>query len=620
MSGEAEWDSPVSAYGGGLAGGLPRATPSSAAQRLSERQVQYSTPGSRPVSSMAALRHEALANVPPRTAPAASRAYRSTHNRDLSASTITLDDPVSLPPSAYTDRSFQTPASGRLSTAPTGGRESQAEHRRLMLEALGMFESQLSRLPPMGQTTTSTIPEVFQSSQQLVHTLDRLNSMIGASAGKALDAQIEAEIGDGADEHVDLKEIWQNVGCDQREHLRLSSEIVRNTTQLLLGVGKVLRDAVNANANAASHMRSVSLDEEAGRRFAASEQSASSDKRSSDGRQSRETRRSWDPRENLGSSALKERLANIGRSNASGSRPSSAMHSLTRGSAGSSEGTGDGGGGGEPQTSLSTRLASLALNPSTRRLYTPRDKRIVSDTSPRTAALMSSTTSQETVHAYEPSPTPATRQGFIQVMGERTRALPSLAIPSTLPTLPSESLITGQNSATNSYADNDGRRKVSTSSNMTVRAEGSSLPSMIKPPNATTAVTPTTVSNTPSSESPPSLSRTNSRSSTGTNGVTFSRPSTISISTLQQHANSHGHGFFHRAASMDSAPEGSNSPRDRRAGVDIERPKTIGSKGRASLDGVRANVTGSTTPSSTLQSIRKERRRTITEIFAQVNK
>ena len=59
----------------------------------------------------------------------------------------------------------------------------------------------------MGQTTTTTIPEVFQSSQHLVHTMDKLNSMLKVATNRALEYQIEAEVSDHVEE-VNMAEIW----------------------------------------------------------------------------------------------------------------------------------------------------------------------------------------------------------------------------------------------------------------------------------------------------------------------------------------------------------------------------------------------------------------------------
>lgn len=633
FSGDPDWESPVhvgpSYRLGGTPAGLPRTldprTPANILQRQHERVNMYTTPGSRPVTSMAALHHDSPSGLPPRTAPPGVRAYRVVHDRDASTSSIILDDPPNLANSGYPDRphtSAYTPGSGRLSTVPTsltGGRDAHGEHRRLLLEALGMFESHLSRLPPMGQTTTSTIPEVFQSSQQLVHSLDRLNAMLRSSTARALEAQIEAEVSGLACPAVNMTDVWQEVNTEHREHLRISDEIMRITTQLLLGVGKVLRDAATTagSSGSAAHLRSVSLDEDATRRSQASEPSVTSGKESSDGRRSRETRRSWDPCDP--GSVFKDRLAGLARSNTTGSRPSSALHSLMHGSATSSETRSTSDGPAE-QTPPSGRAHSSTLASSssaTRRLYTPRDKRNGSNTSPRAAVLMSSIDSQETVQAYEPSPTPSSRQG--SVAGERSRALPPLAVPPSLPTLPSESLLK-KSGPSSSSTDQSVRRKVSTSSNITVRAESSSFPPVLKPPNTTTAVTAATVSHTGSSDSDPALNRTDSGNSSRSNGVTFSRPPNVSLSTLN--------GLRRNGSIQVSRTTSGNSSSDApspvaikatMSGSETERPRTVGARGRVSLDGARVAVTTGS-QASTMHSTRKERRRTITEIFAQVNK
>ena len=151
----------------------------------------------RPGTSMAALHHDESA--PPRTAPPALRAYRSTY-------TLQDRNVEDLQRQAQ-DRSSPF-GTMRSSTAQSGIREANGDHRRLMLEALTMFESHLSRLPPMGQTTTSTIPEVFQSAQHLVHSLDKLNAMLKEGTNKALEAQIDAELADYKD-GVDLPELWR---------------------------------------------------------------------------------------------------------------------------------------------------------------------------------------------------------------------------------------------------------------------------------------------------------------------------------------------------------------------------------------------------------------------------
>ncbi|KAI0074051.1 hypothetical protein K474DRAFT_111328 [Panus rudis PR-1116 ss-1] len=274
-----------------------------------ERSVTYS---SRPGTSMAALHSDE-----PRTAPAGLRTYRSTY-------TLERETSQSSHSSAYTDghssaqssadqdrhdRRYSSPypngSTRAASTLPTSAltgnaaRDPHLEHRRLMLEALTMFESHLSRLPPMGQTTTTTIPEVFQTSQHLVHTTDKLNTFLKTATNQALEAQIDAEVADHNNE--DAADIWNKVGMEYRDCLRLSDEVVRTMTAFLLGVGKVLREATTS-ASAHQHMRTMSLDEDAVNRQRATPElgnsnALSADRRSSDGRRSRETRRSWDPRD-----------------------------------------------------------------------------------------------------------------------------------------------------------------------------------------------------------------------------------------------------------------------------------------------------------------------------------
>lgn len=609
VQGGVEWDSPVQVTPSSRLGDRTSARYSgdynAHESRVSADRASSSTTSSlRPGTSMAALHHDSPATGS-RGNSSATRAYASTHTHHLSLSSMRGDDSLDTIVPPHGRDTYPSPfsaTSSRPSTAASGVlRDNHAEHRRLMLEALSMFESHLSRLPPMGQTTTSTIPEVFQSSQQLVHGLDRLNSHLRTATSRALEAQIDAEVSDAVDESA--AEIWASVGGEHREHLRQSDEIVRTMTQFLLGVGKVIRDA-SGSASAQQHLRSVSMDDEVGRRLTPEVTSATSDKRSSDGRLSRETRRSWDPRE-PGSA---NRLATADRSsNGSSSRASASIHHPPRSSITSSSEGRSPNDGVTDQTPPATRhISSAASSISSRRLYTPREQRLASDPVPKSHVLTNAD-SQETLHGHEPSPSPAPRPVF----AERTRALPPLAIPPSLPTLPSESLLS--RSSTTSALDRS-RRKVSSNSNTTVRAE-SSLPSVLKPPNTTTALTPATVSNADLIDTSPSLSRSDSDSSTHTNGVTFSRPSTVSSSTLSSLQKHTSHSYRARTVS-DQLKEELRSPM---SGSETERPRTVGVRGRTSLDGPRGDSLGRSSQASTLTSARRERRRTITEIFAQAD-
>src|ERR1700675_3904458 len=100
-----------------------------------------------------------------------------------------------------------------------------------------MFESYLSRVPPMGNTSTVTIPELFRSAQGIVHASDKLNAHLRSGTNKALEEQINAEVGDAVN-GVDLTEEWRRVGGEYRDGLRVSDELVRSLTGFILGVGK----------------------------------------------------------------------------------------------------------------------------------------------------------------------------------------------------------------------------------------------------------------------------------------------------------------------------------------------------------------------------------------------
>ncbi|KAI0700355.1 hypothetical protein C8T65DRAFT_580318 [Cerioporus squamosus] len=552
----------------------------------------------RPGTSMAALHHD---DVPPRTAPPALRSYRSTYTLPDRH----LEDVRRL---STLDRSspFSTV---RSSTAQSGVRDSGSDHRRLMLEALSVFESHLSRLPPMGQTTTTTIPEVFQSAQHLVHALDKLNAMLKDGTNKALEAQIDAELADSKN-GVDLPELWREVGADHRENLRVSDEVVRNMTGFLLGVGKILRDVTSGN----HHFRTLSLDEEVTRRMTPDISPTSA--READGRHSREARRSWEPgRETIRLSGL----SSLERNGTTRSRPSSSMNSNNlRSSAGSSsEGrsVNDNNDGTPATVRQSAPIAGSSS--AARRLYAPRDR-------PEPIFTSYSTEDPNAID-YEPSPTPVSRTSHVS-FPER-RSFPPVAVPPSLPTLPSESLINQANAAA---ADKASRRKISASSNITIRPEPSPFTPSIKPSNPTTALTTATVTMSPDTGATPfPLLRSESNSSSRTNGVTFSRPATTSVSTTlsgiqQQHergAKSRKvslRSAFADVSSRDVAPISSGSESERET-----RSRTISSRPRASLESSRGEehpvdaVRRSLATTVSYSAARKERRRTITEIFSQ---
>jgi len=552
---------------------------------------------------MAALHSDSA----PHRSSAGLRTYRSTYGLDRD---VGLQDDLPRQDRAYSSPFAplrSTPAPLPASAISGSTHDAHAEHRRLMMESLSMFESQLSRLPPMGQTTTSTVPEVFQASQHLVHMMDKLNVMLKTSTNKALEAQIDHEVSDFAG--MTVAEVIATIGMEHRDNLRLSDEVVRTMTAFLLSVGKLLRDTTTVRDQ--QHLRTVSLDEEAPRRATPEMATLSVDRRSSDGRRSRETRRSWDPREPDQTvqrmSSLERGLNGRGGSTTMSRTTSSSEHSMD-----AVDGT--------PQT---VRNISSTLASSSRRPYTPRENRMSSQSISLSQAQLAALEKDSPI--YEPSPTPASRQ--VSARTEHSR-FPPLSIPPSLSTLPSESLLrrsanSATSASTNSTDKSSSRRKVSGNSILTIRAEPSSTPLMpfTKGGNATTAVTTHTVSNSPQ-DGPIGLQRSESTSSSRTNGVTFSRPSTISVSTLsglQQQRGEHPSLTRLRTASSSSETEDpSGNVRSPMSGSETERPRTMAVRTRVSLDGrgstPESNGRGS--QASTLVIKGRERRRTITEIFS----
>jgi hypothetical protein len=186
--------------------------------------------------------------------------------------------------------------------------------------------------------------------------------------------------------------------------------------------------------------------------------------------------------------------------------------------------------------------------------------------------------------------------------------------------LPSESLV---GRSTSSLLDKSNHRKPSTTSTATIRG----LP--VPFANPTTAVTTHTVSNSPENSTFP-LSRVDSQDSVRSS-VTFSRPSEVSLSALQQQ---HIRDEARRKAitSSSSTEEDRDVPpapspaqvRSPLSGSETERDtrrRTFGVRAaRMSLDSIRDEREGdSGGPQSrtvTIPSQRRERRRTVTEVFA----
>lgn len=474
-----------------------------------------------------------------------------------------------------------------------------------MLESLSVFESHLSRLPDMGQVTIHTIPDVFKSAQSIVYASDKLNALVKAGTNRALEEQIDAEVGDGEESGTLLAEVWRNVGADYRETLRVSDELVRNMTGFLLGVGKVLKEtaALAAEDAAHGHARNMSAGhdlrvdvrspEPTGRRSVLDNRFAGLD-----GRTSRESRRSADHT----SDALK-RLS--GRSDG---RPSSRLNAFQDRSP---ERAYDG----EDDRYHSPARKEESITPATtRRLLVPRDRDGMSQ-----PENLSPTRSQDNHLDYEPTPTPTSRTSGTF---DRARTLPPIAAPKPLANLPTETILRGNRTTSGDHRD---RKKTSTASPSTVRAPPTHRPSLssLIAPVATTAVTAHSVTNSPETALFP-LSRTlsNATGSSGGRSVTFSRSSIMTaLSGLKEQ---HSSDSRKRTISTTSdgvdeaypAQQAHTAARPGLAHTDTERDprrRTIGTRTRISLDDRREVPQSYAPPPS--NSSKKDRRRTLTEIF-----
>lgn len=147
------------------------------------------------------------------------------------------------------------------SSAPNTG----TDHTRLLLDALQIFESHLSKpFPPSSSsapssTLSSTFPDLQAHATTLVQSAHTLNELLRTLTSRALESQVEAEIGD-APAQVDAGEMWRIVGAEYREGLRVSDDLVRVVTALLIVFGRVLRDVAKKNGGAPAATTSLGIE------------------------------------------------------------------------------------------------------------------------------------------------------------------------------------------------------------------------------------------------------------------------------------------------------------------------------------------------------------------------
>lgn len=326
-----------------------------------------------------------------------------------------------------------------------------------MLDSLAMFEAQLGRVP-----TSSSTPDLSRVANSVVQSANGLNTLLRTANAHALEAQIEAEVGDAAAQ-VDASEVWRRVGGEYRESVRVSDELVRSVTALLLGVGRLVREAVKERGTdspdiGGSGSGRSSLDgTERTQRTTGRRSTEVDGRQSTQGSVYRESRRSWEDTGALVRRATSSRVE-------LNSRPSTSL-SMTRDRAPTKEDDGD-------ETARERDRSSALDRLSIRRMFTPRTGR-------------PSTASQDSPDPNYPSPSPASRA---PQESDRThhRSLPPLVVPPPLPSLPSESMERKSTGSTRR------RSKFSNTSNATVR--GTSIFPAVQSPGPTTAVSAHTVS------------------------------------------------------------------------------------------------------------------------------
>lgn len=567
-----------------------RAPPALVVERDARRGIS-----SRPATSMADFSHGGDGS---RNGGYSIRSGRTTY--DLSDRPESRRSPImrtpSLPqPPGELDRPHTGTFSRQYTSVTPGGHGSlvnlqnsqSAEHTRLMLESLSMFQAQLSRLP----NPSPTVRDLSDHSNAIIRSSDRLNRILRAATANAVQQQIAVEVDD---EYYEVDgpnhptQIWRDVGSDFREGLRESDDVVRSLTGFILGVGKLLKEV--AGASESTHLRSTSLDDEITRRPPSDSglERASSARRSQDGRRSAESRLSWEPMITSGAD-ISRRLSS--RSDLNLARPPS---SRDRDS--------------DQDRSTSSR-SGLNLPSTSRRLFAPREHREQQMTTNGSGVRNTPSNVLDLSVDYEPSPTPASR--FPQA--ERSRQ-PAYFTPPPLPSFPSESLL--QRSSTT--VDKGSRRNVSSTSVTTVR--NPNPPFSLSTPNPTTAISTHTASASPETSTFP-MERTDSGDSVRSS-VIFSRPSEVSISALQQQQ-SRDEARRRAGTTAEEDTSGINQIRSSLSRPETERDtrrRTLGVRAaRMSLEAAaeeHETAGGNPQPKTiAFPSQRRERRRTVTEIF-----
>ncbi|THH07087.1 hypothetical protein EW145_g3626 [Phellinidium pouzarii] len=566
-------------------------TPANPTHAFTQRNVQ-SVQAERPSTSMAAYREE------PRTAPPLLRTYKSAYQiPETDWHARTAEEPTRPPSEARNVYPISSVASSERNASTLGRRftatplnlasaasaaspDAAPEHTRLMLDSLGMFESQLSRLPSMGSTTTLTIPELFRSAQNIVHATNALNGLLRSGTAHALEEQIDAELGEDG-RAIDLVGLWRDVGAEYRESVRVSDELVRTMTSFLLGVGKVLRETMADKP----HNRTISLDETTTRRatpdlFGGGR--TSEGKLSSDGGSSRlDGNRRWE-----GSSG---EMGKTTTSFTSLESSSASLQSSLRPSIRSKARA-------EVEEGIKVPEPLSEITAASRkqvRLSLVAPRRLESLQDLRDSQVRESAPTMQTSYSGDSRPpvdSSLTSISATHQQGTLPRRANTLATPPPLPTLLSESLLSRR--ASTKAPSVNRRPKISSTSTATVRATNSIFPAIVSSGEPTTAVNTTQAS-------PERPSVAGARAA-GTAHRTFSRSSGAALAGLQQQMEMDGR---KRTISANSTLE-SDAPQIRSGSDGDERAD---SRTRTSLDSSNSRTFTTRTG--------RDRRGTVTGLF-----
>lgn len=291
----------------------------------------------------------------------------------------------------------------------------------------------------LGSSTGTTHAELLsRNAQSLVVNAERLNAMLKSGNSRALDAQVEAEVETdympahgppSSLKNSSLVDVWRKIGGEYREGLRVSDDLVRAVTGLLLGVGRVMKEYVYLQNGGGSsyggsdtgtpresplvHGRSISVGEDEAR------SARGSGVDSPDG--GRTSRRSWEPRAmpstgsggnsthatghtTLSAGSREEalrRLAGV-RPDSPLTRASPAFHAVRELDRLETASPGIGGGLGLPKVNI----------PPVRRLFSPSQQREIAIVNASSADNSPGGAGDEYAsgNGYEPSPTPLSRK------------------------------------------------------------------------------------------------------------------------------------------------------------------------------------------------------------------